>query len=139
MARTYKRQNWSRPADAFLGHWAHLYTDLTKSEYAIEPAIAALGVRYRSQHPIFAYHYIVDFALLDSKVIIEVDGKSHRGPVAKAADRERTLKLERLGWVVVRCTNEEAEADPATTVQKLLLEAQDRRNALNLLKGITNV
>lgn len=136
MSRPYRRQNWSRPADAFLGHWAHLYTDITQAEYAIEPAIAALGVRYRSQHPIFAYHFIVDFALLDSRIIIEVDGKSHHGPKAQAADRERTLKLERLGWVVVRCTNEEAIAEPHATVQKLLLDAQDRRNALSLLKGI---
>lgn len=137
MSRVYKRRNWSRSADMFLGNWAHLYTDLTQAEYAIEPAIAALGVRYRAQHPIFAYHYIVDFALLDERIIIEVDGKSHNGPEAKEADRGRTLKLERLGWVVVRCTNEQAVSEPQATVQKLLLEARDRRNALTLLKGLS--
>jgi very-short-patch-repair endonuclease len=119
--------------DLFLSHWAHLYTDITEPEAALEPAIAALGKRYRAQHPVFAVRAIADFALLDDKVIIEVDGKSHASKKAKEKDRERTLRLEKYGWVVVRCSNEEALKDPHSTVARLISEARDRREALGML------
>jgi very-short-patch-repair endonuclease len=120
----------------FLKYWAKLYTAPTKSELALEPSVAALGVPYRAQHPVFALGFICDFALLDEKIILEVDGKSHSGKAAQEADRERTRKLERLGWVVARCRNEDAEREPKATVQKMLMEARDRREALKLLKLI---
>lgn len=125
-----------RGGQGFLDNWAKLYATPTKSELAIEPAIAALGIPYRAQHPVFACHAIADFALLGPRILIEVDGRSHNGPAAKAKDRERTARLERQGWVVVRCTNEQAEAEPAATVQRLLLEAADRRNAQLILAGV---
>jgi very-short-patch-repair endonuclease len=117
----------------FLSRWASLYTATTVAEKAFEPSVAALGIPYRAQHPIFAAGYVVDFALMDAKIALEVDGDSHRGAKAVEHDRERTRKLERLGWVVVRCWNEEAIDAPAVTLQRMLLEAADRRNALNLL------
>lgn len=130
------KSRWAASGLGFLSNWARLYTTPTVSEDAIEPAIAALGKPYRSQHPIFAVHAIVDFALLDDKIIIEVDGKSHRSPAAKAADRVRTLKIEKFGWIVVRCTNEEAQSEPEITVQRLLAEAADRRHAKKLLEKL---
>lgn len=119
----------------FLNRWAKLYTKPTEAEQALEPAIAALGKPYRAQHPVFAAGCIVDFALLGPKIVIEVDGTSHQSQEAQRKDRERTLKLEALGWVVVRCTNREAKEDPEAAVQALLLRAQDRREALEILKG----
>lgn len=133
--RRRKSGKWNTSGDTFLRHWATLYTKETESEKAIEPHIAALGVPYRAQHPIFAAHFIVDFALLDERIIIEVDGKSHNSAAAKVADRVRTLAIERFGWVVVRCTNEEAQREPAATVERLLMEARDRRNAKALLEN----
>ena len=118
----------------FLSRWAKLYTKPTKSEQSLEPEIAKLGRCYRAQHPVFAAGVILDFAILDDRIAIEVDGDSHRRKGAAERDRERTLKLERLGWVVVRCTNQEALTEPAATVQRLLLEAKDRRNALKILR-----
>lgn len=127
-----------RSSSRFLENWAALYTKPTASENAIEPAISALGIPYRAQHPVFAAHCIVDFALLGPRIAIEVDGKSHNGPAAKANDRTRTLKLEALGWVVVRCSNEQAQLDPVNTVQRMLLEARDRREALAILAYATH-
>jgi very-short-patch-repair endonuclease len=124
---------WGASGDVFLRHWAGLYTKPTESEAAIEPAIAALGTPYRVQHPIFAVHSIVDFALLKEKIIIEVDGKSHNSAAAKEADRARTLKIEQFGWVVVRCRNEDAQREPEATVQALLIEARARREAIATL------
>lgn len=125
---------WNNPAWLKLcAKWAQLYTGQTKSEAALEPAIAALGRPYRFQHPFFGNHYFVDYALLEDKIIIEVDGKSHSSKDAKAADAERTRALEKQGWTVVRCKNEDAQRDPAGTVARLLLDANTQR--LNQIRG----
>lgn len=126
-----------RRAPGFLENWAALYTKPTEAERAIEPAIARLGKPYRAQHPVFSAHSIVDFALLEDRIIIEVDGNSHVGPKAREADRKRTHTLETLGWTVVRCWNSAAIREPDATVQKLLLEAADRKAALLTLKPQT--
>lgn len=117
----------------FLKNWAKLYTAPTQAELALEPAVAALGRPYRAQHPVFALGCICDFALLNERIVFEVDGKSHNGKAAKEKDRERTRKLEKLGWVVARCTNDEALDDPKSSVSRMLLEAADRRAALAIL------
>lgn len=113
------------------GRWYQLYTHQTDPEKAIEPAIAALGIPYRFQHrlPSPLSNFFPDFAVLDRGldkpgIIIEVDGSSHDSPAAQAADAERTAKMEAEGWVVVRCRNEEAIADPYGTVDRLMFEAR---------------
>lgn len=103
-----------------LRYWARLYTKPTAAENALEPAIAALGRRYRAQHPFFSLHHIADFALLDEKVVIEVDGRSHQEPGQVRKDITHTLGLLKMGWRVVRCTNEEAVSNPHATVRELL-------------------
>lgn len=114
--------------------WYRLYSNPTKSELAIEPAVARLGVRYRAQHPAIFGKVIADFALLDERIILEIDGKSHRTTDGMAKDRERTAALEKLGWVVARCDNEDAEREPDACVARMLAEARDRRQALANLK-----
>lgn len=130
MARTSRpwKNRWATPSGiGFLSNWVKLYTGQTKAELAIEPAIAALGRPYRAQHPLFGVHAIVDFALTQDKIVIEVDGKSHSSPAAKSADAVRTATIEKLGWTVVRCTNEDAIRDPAGTVARCMLDANIRR------------
>lgn len=104
----------------FLTRWAKLYSNPTPAEIALEPAIAALGIRYRFQHPFWGLRIFPDFVLLDKKVVIEVDDPSHRTKKKRLADEEKTARLARMGWTVVRCTNEEALADPAGTVARLM-------------------
>jgi very-short-patch-repair endonuclease len=59
------------------------------------------GIKFRRQVPIA--NYIVDFAALDLKFIIEVDGGQH--DVRAAEDAERTRILEESGYHVVRFWN----------------------------------
>ena len=54
----------------------------TRHEEIVERAVARLGERYRTQH-LFMPVPRPDFALLDSKITIEVDGKSHDEPEQK--------------------------------------------------------
>jgi len=109
--------------DFFLKWWAGAYSNPTPAEAALEPHIAALGLPYRFQHPIWALRFRVDYAFPRHKVIFEVDDPSHSQKAKRAADKVRSAKLKRAGWKVYRCQNEEALADPAATVQRLATEA----------------
>lgn len=75
-----------------LKYWCRLYCNQTEAERALEPAVAALGQVYRTQHPFWGHRAIVDFVLLKLRVIIEVDDDSHSRAAKKKADAERTAK-----------------------------------------------
>lgn len=107
----------------FFRNWYYLYNKQTAAELAIEPAIAALGRRYRAQHPFPGLKHIADFALLDDKIIIEVDGASHQEEGQIRKDITHTLALARQGWRVVRCKNDQAITEPHLTVARLLEQA----------------
>ncbi|NIK48960.1 endonuclease domain-containing protein [Variibacter gotjawalensis] len=59
--------------------------------------------KFRRQHPIG--RYIVDFASLDAKLVIEVDGDTHYSDAAQARDLIRTKAIEQCGYLVVRVSN----------------------------------
>lgn len=101
--------------------WGRLYRG-TPAELAIEPAIAALGICYRTQFPghLYGFRAFPDVFIPQLGLIIEVDDKSHNKADKILADAERTEMLEGYGWQVVRCTNEEAVNDPHGTVNRLL-------------------
>lgn len=61
------------------------------------------GFRFRRQHPID--HYIADFACVEAKLIIELDGAHHLDQVE--ADQRRTSDLLALGFRVIRFWNDD--------------------------------
>lgn len=109
-------------------YWKTLYKG-TKAEHAIEPAVAALGLTYRTQYPFFLWgtKYFPDFLLPTIGVILEVDDSSHDEDEKKAADALRTTAFEALGYVVVRCSNAEAEHEPHETVNRLIAPLLSRK------------
>jgi len=56
------------------------------------------GHRFRRQHPIGKY--IADFACIERKVVVELDGGQHQDHVAY--DERRTAFLQENGWRVLR-------------------------------------
>ncbi len=64
-----------------------------------------LGVKFRRQFPIDS-KYIADFACVEKKLIIELDGSQH---AEKQQDKERTLYLEDNGFTVLRFWNNEID------------------------------
>ena len=99
--------------------WAKLYGG-TPAELSLEPHLARLGRVLRFQYPIWSFGIFPDFAFINEKVVVEVDGGEHRTKAGRAKDAERTAKLEGKGWRVWRCTNDECLRDPAAVVERLV-------------------
>jgi very-short-patch-repair endonuclease len=59
------------------------------------------GAKFRRQVPID--RYFADFACLDAKLIVELDGGQHADQTSY--DDARTARLEEMGWRVVRFWN----------------------------------
>jgi very-short-patch-repair endonuclease len=70
---------------------------------------AALGVKFRRQHPIRPF--IADFACLEKRLVVELDGSSHWTADAARWDQSRTRFLMEQGWRVVRFGNESVRSD----------------------------
>ena len=81
-----------------------LRRNLTKAERALWSELRhdQLGCRFRRQHPIRPY--IVDFACVEAKLIVEVDGGQH----TDGHDQVRDDYLALQGWRVIRFWNNEA-------------------------------
>lgn len=72
---------------------------LTSLEKRAKQILDELGVNYIEQYPT-RLGFIIDFAIPDKKIAIEVDGKYwHKD---KKRDRFRDWMLRRAGWKVVR-------------------------------------
>lgn len=57
-------------------------------------------IPYEPQYPVSRFS--LDFAFLEQKVALEVDGKQHNYPERAAHDKRRDKKLASLGWIVIR-------------------------------------
>ena len=78
------------------------------------------GYKFRRQHIIGSY--IADFVCLPKKLIIEVDGLIHQVPENKISDVNRTAELNKLGFEVIRFTNEEIIGNIDNVLNKILLK-----------------
>lgn len=63
------------------------------------------GLRFRRQHPIG--QYIADFACVQRRLVLEIDGATHSSDRQIESDQDRTRYLERLGWQILRIQNDD--------------------------------
>ena len=63
------------------------------------------GRKFRRQQSI--ENFIVDFCCPSEKLIVEVDGEVHNNFINNEYDFKRTKQLNKLGYKVIRFTNEE--------------------------------
>jgi very-short-patch-repair endonuclease len=73
----------------------------------------------RRQHPIGPY--IVDFAIVKARLVIEIDGGIHDLDVVKERDEQRQKEIEDMGWDVLR-----ADAETALSPGHLLQLVSDK-------------
>lgn len=108
---------------------------LTPAERKLWSALRGdqLGVSFRRQHAIGPY--IADFACIQKKLIIELDGEQHLEQVEY--DEERTKYLESLGYKVIRFWNNEVMKDMDGVIRAIwnaLEEGGTERIILRLLR-----
>ena len=87
-----------------------LRTRQTKPESLIWTVLRAkrlAGLKFRRQHPIGPY--FADFACVEKRIVIELDGGYHDFQYEK--DRQRQRFLETEGWQVLRFGNDDVLPD----------------------------
>jgi very-short-patch-repair endonuclease len=112
-----------------LARSAHLARHLRQNATSAERTLWRLlrggavdNLRFRRQHPID--RYVADFACVTLKLAIEVDGRIHEDEERTLRDLARTEVIERLGWQVLRITNEDVSRDPNAVVAAIRRAAQ---------------
>lgn len=91
----------------------------TEAEKVLWEALRAngLGVKFRQQHII--EDFIVDFYCNEYKVTVEVDGGYHNEADQMKSDKERTARLNELGYTELRFTNQEVLCDLDNVLKKI--------------------
>jgi len=73
--------------------------------------------RHKFRRQMIIDSYIVDFACLEAKMIVEADGGQH---VDQAAyDQRRTVYLERMGYTVLRFWNHEIFRETQSVLERI--------------------
>tara|TARA_R110000868_G_scaffold5084_2_gene31429 strand:+ start:2624 stop:2959 length:336 start_codon:yes stop_codon:yes gene_type:complete len=86
----------------------------------------ALGFHFRRQHPLGSY--IVDFACLERRLIVEVDGGQHNLPAGLAHDAKRTQWLNETGFRVIRFWNDDVLKNTHGVVEQIIEELKQPRS-----------
>ncbi len=84
-------------------------TDAELKLWNVLRAHRLMALSFRRQFPIGGY--IVDFACPKHKLIIEVDGSQHGHIEGVARDGQRSNRLERDGWTILRFWNDDVLRD----------------------------
>jgi very-short-patch-repair endonuclease len=78
------------------------------------------GLKFRRQHPLPPF--VADFACVEARLVIELDGGRHGGP----SDSERDSALAAKGWRVLRYWNSDVVDNLAGVLTDILSVAADR-------------
>jgi leucyl-tRNA synthetase len=114
--KQYGRENRKNPTEAENTLWQRLRNN-------------QLGVKVRRQHSV--HGFIVDFAILEMKLVIEVDGGYHDTAEQKTYDEAREKFLKEFDLDLIRFTNEEVVNHTEQVISKIKAEIQGRQKNRN--------
>jgi very-short-patch-repair endonuclease len=97
-------------------------TDAEKKLWRILRSRQLGSLKFRRQHPF--EDYILDFACLENKLVIEVDGGQHQERLSE--DNVRTKALENAGFRVLRFWNHDVLQKPEAVAEQIA-QAVSRR------------
>jgi very-short-patch-repair endonuclease len=128
------------------GSYSHLLIDKaqemrknpTKAENILwsELRSQALDHKFRQQHLIA--DFIVDFVCLSKKLVIEVDGEYDLTDDQIQLDNERTIDLNKLGYKVIRFSNNEVQTNIHGVLNKIQEELSSQEKTQNSNSPITS-
>ena len=104
--RGMKRRRFIYNPKTFKDYRRELRRNLTPAEALLWRALKNSGLdgkKFRRQHGIGPY--IADFYCPECRLIVELDGAVHEGPLAAERDETRTTYLKELGIRVIRFEN----------------------------------
>ena len=110
LLKAYARENRKNPTMAEQVLWENIRGE-------------QLGVRVLRQYVIG--DYIVDFLLPDADLVIEVDGAYHSERLQMEDDELREEHLNRMGYRVIRFTNEEVLYDTQNTLDEIMSKIEE--------------
>ncbi|MDO8289616.1 MAG: DUF559 domain-containing protein [Parvibaculum sp.] len=108
----------------------HMRRNMTEAEFRLWLHLrnGALGFHFRRQHPLGPY--ITDFACLERRLIVEVDGGQHSLPTELAHDAKRTQWLNEAGFRVIRFWNNDVVNNIEGVVELIVEELKRPRTDL---------
>ena len=112
--KQYGRENRKNPTEAENVLWQRIRNN-------------QLGVKVRRQHSI--HGFIVDFSILETKLVIEIDGEYHNTPDQKKYDDAREKFLKEFDLDLVRFSNQEVINDTELVIEKIKVEIQRRKQS----------
>jgi very-short-patch-repair endonuclease len=92
----------------------------TRGEKALQEYLRSfrpLGARFRRETPIGPY--VVDFAWLSARIVVEVDGASHDLPGRSEQDAEHDMFLRSRGFRVIRIRDADAIGSSAAAFAEI--------------------
>jgi 5-methyltetrahydrofolate--homocysteine methyltransferase len=76
------------------------------------------NAKFRRQHPVDAF--IADFACVDAKLIIEIDGLPHGVAAQRQYNGRRNERLNELGWRVLVVRDEDVLTDASLIAERIV-------------------
>jgi very-short-patch-repair endonuclease len=80
------------------------------------------GLKFRREHPILGY--FADFACIEAKLVIELDGLSHDEETSALRDEHREREIEAAGWQVIRFRNPDVFKEMPRVLTAILAAAR---------------
>jgi phosphoribosylformylglycinamidine synthase len=114
---TADRKNWEEKLKPFGRQMRH---HATEAEDALWQAVRdrqLANVKFRRQHTIGPF--IVDFFSPDHQLIVEIDGGIHAEVAQAEYDAGRTVELEKLGYHLMRFSNDEVLNSLPSVLQQI--------------------
>lgn len=85
-----------------------------------------LGIRFRRQFPV--RNFIADFACLEVRLLIEIDGIAHDMGDRPQRDEQRDALLKADGWRIIRISAKRVLAEPLQTADAIVSLTQRLRD-----------
>lgn len=98
---------------------AQMRANPTEAEELLWNALCEQQIGYKIRRQHIVSQYILDFAYLDNRIAIELDGGYHNKEDQQYDDAVRTKHLESFGWRVLRFTNSEVFHDLESVISQI--------------------